>query len=106
MEVSNSKHGTRALQNLFKHITPLCDQRSLLISQGLINKEESKKDSSSNERVLQMALNIHGNHVIELCLDHLTQEEHKDAIYKTVLCNCAKIATDKHGCCVIQKILG
>ena len=48
-----------------------------------------------------MALNIHGNHVIELCLDHLTQEEHKDAIYKTVLCNCAKIATDKHGCCVI-----
>lgn len=41
-----------------------------------------------------------------MCLDHLTLEEHKENIHTTVLCNCAKIATDKHGCCVIQKILG
>lgn len=51
-------------------------------------------------------MNIHGNHVVQLCLDHLTKEEHKEIIYRTVICNCSIIATDKHGCCVIQKILG
>lgn len=43
--------------------------------------------------------------MIQLCLDHLVSDEHKDGIYRTVILNCAKIATDKHGCCVIQKIL-
>lgn len=58
-------------------------------------------EGEEGDRVLKLAMNLHGNHVIQLCLDHLTKEEHKEAIYKTVLNNCAKIATDKHGCCVI-----
>jgi hypothetical protein len=95
VEVANSKHGTRALQNLFKHITPLSDQRSELISKGIM------KGEGEEDRVLKLALNLHGNHVIQLFLDYLTQESHKQAIYSTVLSNCALIATDKHGCCVI-----
>lgn len=92
--LANNKHGTRALQNLFKHIIPLSDRLSFLIS-------ESFKTMDDSDKVLELTLNIHGNHVIQLCLDNLTQEEHKERIYRTVICNCARIATDKHGCCVI-----
>ena len=72
---------------------PLTEERSHIIS-------ESFKDD-----VIEMALNIHGNHVIQICLDQLTKEEHKQYIYQAVISNCSKIATDKHGCCVIQKLL-
>jgi hypothetical protein len=71
VEVSNSKHGTRALQNLFKIIVPLNDRRSFLLSEGL------KSDKPDEDRVLELALNIHGNHVVQLCLDHLTLDQHK-----------------------------
>ena len=83
------------MQNLYKFILPLSDSRSQIISDCL------KTEKGGEDKVLELALNIHGNHVIQLCLDNLTKEEHKDHIYRTVICNCAKIATDKHGCCVI-----
>lgn len=102
--MANSKHGTRALQNLFKQILPLSERRSELLAQSLL--PERLPSGKELDRVLELSLNLHGNHVIQLCLDHLTREEHKEHIHRTVLHHCAVIATDKHGCCVIQKILG
>jgi len=64
--------------------------------------EYSKLISESfRDKILQLALNIHGNHVIQICLDIFTQEEYKEQIYESVLNNTVKIATDKHGCCVV-----
>ena len=52
-----------------------------------------------------MTINVHGNHVIQMCLDFLCDDERKKPIYNTVIENCGLISTDKHGCCVIQKML-
>lgn len=58
LPLANNKHGTRALQNLFKQIIPLSEYRSKLISEGLKSVEVGQ------DKALSMSLNIHGNHVI------------------------------------------
>jgi len=39
------------------------------------------KGEGEEDRVLKLALNLHGNHVIQLFLDYLTVESHKQAIH-------------------------
>ena len=55
--------------------------------------------------VLEMTINVHGNHVVQMCLDFLCDDDSKQPIYDAVLGNCGLISTDKHGCCVMQKLL-
>jgi len=57
------------------------------------------------DNIYELSVNIHGNHVVQTCLDILTKDEHKDPIYETVIQNSFKIAKDRQGCCVMQKCL-
>ena len=77
MEIALNKHGTRALQNLLNLLKPFNAERSQIIS-------ESFKDN-----VMDLGLNIHGNHVVQICLENFTREEHKEPIYRAVLQNCS-----------------
>jgi len=45
---------------------------------------------------------LNGNHVIQKCLNRLTQEENQ-FIYDAAMQECVEISTHKHGCCVLQR---
>jgi hypothetical protein len=87
------QHGTRPLQKLLENLYPLTLERSQILSQAIQNS------------IYELSVNIHGNHVVQTCLEILTKEEHKEAIYQTVITNSLKIARDKQGCCVMQTCL-
>ena len=82
-------HGTRPLQKLLDNICPLSHESSLRLSKAIRNS------------IYELSVNIHGNHVVQTCLEILTVDEHKDAIYQTVIQNSLKVARDKQGCCVM-----
>ena len=87
------EHGTRPLQKLLEKIHPLTHERSAKLSRMV------------SQNIFELSVNIHGNHVVQTCLDIMTKEEHKDPIYETIIRNSLKIALDKQGCCVMQKCL-
>eukprot|EP00347_Sterkiella_histriomuscorum_P011494 403372240 len=66
---------------------------------------KTAQDYQVDKILLKLCLDIHGNHVIQICLDCFANEQFSQPIYQTVLQNCSRIATDKHGCCVVQKLL-
>jgi uncharacterized membrane-anchored protein YjiN (DUF445 family) len=55
--------------------------------------------------IFELSVNIHGNHVVQSCLDIFTREEDKEPIYQTVQKHALKLAKDKQGCCVMQSCL-
>jgi hypothetical protein len=50
--------------------------------------------------VVEMAVDLHGNHVIHICLNKLS-EYHKNFIYTEVVNDCMAVSTSKNGCCII-----
>ncbi|XP_019200087.1 PREDICTED: putative pumilio homolog 7, chloroplastic isoform X1 [Ipomoea nil] len=48
--------------------------------------------------------NINGNHVIQRCLQYLTNGDSK-FIFVAAAKYCVDIATHQHGCCVIQRCI-
>ncbi|CDW73022.1 rna-binding protein [Stylonychia lemnae] len=93
VRIALDKHGTRALQNMLNQICPFTNERSARLINGI------------RDYALELIVNIHGNHVIQICLDNIKSEELKLPIYECVLNNCSYIATNQHGCCVVQKLL-
>ncbi|AMD22260.1 HGL080Cp [Eremothecium sinecaudum] len=83
-------HGTRALQKLVEYINTEME------SEIIIN---SLRDS-----VVHLSRDLNGNHVIQKCLQKL---EPKDCqfIFDAACQECVKIATHRHGCCVLQRCL-
>jgi len=71
--IAMDPHGTRALQKLIDTICPLNDESSLRLSKAIRNS------------IYELSVNIHGNHVVQKCLEILTLDEHKDVIYQTVI---------------------
>jgi hypothetical protein len=45
---------------------------------------------------------LHGNHVVQRCLQHLTATQ-SQPIYDAVVAACVSVAVHKHGCCVLQR---
>ena len=93
VRIAMDQHGTRPLQKLLDNMYPLTIQRSHELSEAIRNN------------VYELSVNIHGNHVVQTCLDILIKDEHKEPIYQTVIKNSLKIAQDKQGCCVMQTCL-
>lgn len=89
VKIAMDQHGTRPLQKLLDNLYPLSTERSLMLSLAIRNN------------IYELSVNIHGNHVVQTCLEILTKDEHKEAIYQTVIANSLKIARDKQGCCVM-----
>jgi hypothetical protein len=93
VSIAMDQHGTRPLQKLLEKIHPLNNERSQKLCAIISN------------HIFELSVNIHGNHVVQTCLDIMIKDEHKDPIYQTVIANSLRIAKDKQGCCVMQKCL-
>lgn len=54
-----------------------------------------------------MIQDLNGNHVIQKCLNRLSDiaSEHAQFIFDAVSNNCVAVGTHRHGCCVIQRCL-
>jgi len=58
----------------------------------------------SNNNILALATNQHGNHVINICLSRFPHSE-IDFIVNAFVVNCKEISSHKHGWMVMQKCL-
>ena len=74
---------------MLEKIRPLSVEHSALISEAIKN------------RVLELSINIHGNHVIQTCLEIFVCDPHKKPIYDTIEKYAIFVSKDKQGCCVM-----
>ncbi|KAK3012334.1 hypothetical protein RJ639_011635 [Escallonia herrerae] len=86
--ICHDTHGTSAMQKFLEHLTTH-DQRSLVVAvlSGI---------------TVDLTKSTQGHHVIEHCLKFFSDESISH-ILDVVAANCLEIATDKSGCCVLQK---
>ena len=84
-----NNHGTRAVQSIIERITG---------SEALITKFISIIQVN-----LGQILDDHGNHVIQNCISSF--KWNTEPLYEVITENCLQIASNKHGCCVLQRCL-
>ncbi|SCU87472.1 LAMI_0D06194g1_1 [Lachancea mirantina] len=90
VEVSLDPHGTRALQKLVECIN--CEEEAKLIVDSLSGS------------VAELSRDLNGNHVVQKCLQKLNAND-TQFIFDAACHDCVKIATHRHGCCVLQRCL-
>ena len=56
------------------------------------------------ERVMELILDMNGNHVVQRCLATLPPA-HASFIYEAVRSETVRVSTHRHGCCVLQRCL-
>ncbi|KAG6632716.1 pumilio homolog 12 isoform X2 [Carya illinoinensis] len=90
VRISCNMHGTRAVQKVIETLkTPA--QFSMVVS-------------SLKPGIVTLIKNINGNHVAQRCLQCL-MPECTEFLFEAATANCVDLATDRHGCCVLQKCL-
>ncbi|XP_022966829.1 pumilio homolog 12-like isoform X1 [Cucurbita maxima] len=90
IRISCNMHGTRAVQKLIETLkTP--EQFSMIVS-------------LLKPGIVILMKNINGNHVAQHCLQFLVSE-YIEFLFDAATKCCAEVATDRHGCCVLQKCL-
>ncbi|PRP73515.1 hypothetical protein PROFUN_02524 [Planoprotostelium fungivorum] len=92
VSISKNMHGTRAVQKLIECLdTP---PQVLLVEKSL------------KSHVVDLIQDLNGNHVIQRCLNLLKPAENQ-FIYNSVVTgsNCVRVATHRHGCCVLQRCI-
>ncbi|XP_062025885.1 putative pumilio homolog 7, chloroplastic [Rosa rugosa] len=90
VRVSLDTHGTRVVQKLIETVEN-GKQVSLIIS-------------SLECGFLDLIKDPNGNHVVQRCLDCFSTEENR-FIFDAAARFCVEIATQRHGCCVLQKCI-
>ncbi|CAK8530294.1 unnamed protein product [Lathyrus sativus] len=90
VEISLNAHGTRVVQKLIETLK-IEQQTSLVVS-------------ALEPGSLTLIKDLHGNHVVQHCLECLSNEDNK-FIYVAAVKYCVDIATHQHGCCVLQKCI-
>lgn len=65
VKIAVDQHGTRPLQKLLTKMCPLTHERSKMLSMAIRNS------------ILELSVNIHGNHVVQACLEIFTRDEDK-----------------------------
>ncbi|MCO5612695.1 hypothetical protein L7F22_066964 [Adiantum nelumboides] len=90
VNVSLNMHGTRAVQKLIE--TLKSHQHVAIVTASL------------RTGVVTLIKDLNGNHVIQRCLQHLSNEDNK-FIFEAAARNCVEIATHRHGCCVLQRCI-
>lgn len=91
VELATNLHGTRAIQKVIEK--SVGDSELLQKVVGMLKSH-----------VAEMVTDNNGNHVLQLCLTSI-KSPHNDFIYSEVAHSCLKVATHKHGCCVLQKCI-
>lgn len=89
-EIALNLHGTRALQKLIE--SPLSNAAKTIIS------DELRRD------VVLLVQDANGNHVVQKVLIKF-EPRLTDFIYDELVQHFASVATNKHGCCVLQRAL-
>ncbi|KAK9289370.1 hypothetical protein L1049_007525 [Liquidambar formosana] len=90
VRISCNMHGTRAVQKVIETIrTP--EQFSMVVT-------------SLKPGIVNMIKDINGNHVAKRCLQCL-MPRYIEFLFEAVTGHCVELATDRHGCCVLQKCL-
>ncbi|CEP60478.1 Puf4p LALA0_S01e11826g [Lachancea lanzarotensis] len=83
-------HGTRALQKLVECIST--EEEAHLVVDSLSGS------------VVELSRDLNGNHVVQKCLQKLKPSD-SQFIFNAATEACVKIATHRHGCCVLQRCL-
>ena len=83
-------HGTRVVQKMLE-AAETDEQLDTLIG-------------ALNARVMDLILDMNGNHVVQRCLASL-KPERAAFVYEAVKAECVRVATHRHGCCVLQRCL-
>ncbi|XP_019171483.1 PREDICTED: pumilio homology domain family member 4-like [Ipomoea nil] len=90
VRISLNTHGTRVVQKLIETLKTR-QQISLVVS-------------SLEPGFLALIKDLNGNHVIQRCLQYLTNGDSK-FIFVAAAKYCVDIATHQHGCCVLQRCI-
>ncbi|KAL6940732.1 hypothetical protein ACO0QE_004645 [Hanseniaspora vineae] len=87
-KISFDPHGTRALQKLVECITTL--------------KEVEIIQESLKGHIVELSKDLNGNHVVQKLLTKLRTED-SEFIFQECCQSTMEIATQRHGCCVLQR---
>lgn len=90
ISVSLNTHGTRAVQKLVETLNS--------------SQQVSIVTASLRSGVVTLIKDLNGNHVIQRCLQHLSNNDN-EFIFEAAAYNCVEIATHRHGCCVLQRCI-
>ncbi|KAI7748193.1 hypothetical protein M8C21_023393 [Ambrosia artemisiifolia] len=90
VQISLNTHGTRVVQKLIETLKTR-QQINLVIS-------------AIEPGFLALIKDLNGNHVIQRCLQCLSNEDNK-FIFEAAAKFCVEIATHQHGCCVLQRCI-
>ncbi|EOA12657.1 hypothetical protein CARUB_v10027736mg [Capsella rubella] len=90
IRISCDMHGTRAVQKIVETVKRQ-EEISIIIS-------------ALKHDIVTLIKNVNGNHVVQRCLQYLLPHCRK-FLFEAAITHCVDLATDKHGCCVLQKCL-
>jgi pumilio RNA-binding family len=86
--ISLSQHGTRVVQKIIE-----CIERS---------NETSEFFQIFNENLMDLIMDVNGSHIVN---KYLSTNLPKECIYTRINQKFIEIATNKYGCCVLQKAI-
>merc|ERR1719498_1391813 len=89
-QIALTPHGTFSIQKL---IETIATREEMEIVQQALAKD-----------VVELVKDVHGNHVIQKVLQRFEHDD-KQFIYDAMADDCVPIATNKQGCCVLQRCL-
>ncbi|CAI9304285.1 unnamed protein product [Lactuca saligna] len=90
VQISLNTHGTRVVQKLIETLKT--------------RKQIKVVISALEPGFLALIKDLNGNHVIQRCLQCLSNEDNK-FIFEAAAKFCVDIATHQHGCCVLQRCI-
>ncbi|ESQ42766.1 hypothetical protein EUTSA_v10015278mg [Eutrema salsugineum] len=91
IKISCDMHGTRAVQKIVQTVKRQ-EEISVIIS-------------ALKYGIVTLIKNANGRHVVQLCLQYLLPHCEK-FLFEAAITHCVELATDRHGCVVLQKCLG
>ena len=122
VDISLNLHGTRAVQTLIDRLAlnVINDQKNGRIVNTLSHTTLMMVIQALNEEVVELTMDMHGNHVIQAFLMVFKASNHPadldlpgseltsqytQFIFDACMQNCVDIGKHKHGCCVMQRCL-
>ncbi|KAK9058525.1 hypothetical protein SSX86_023367 [Deinandra increscens subsp. villosa] len=90
VRISCDMHGTRAVQKVVETLKTR-EQCSMVVS-------------ALKPGIIGLMKNMNGNHVAQRFLQYL-KPEFNEFLFEAATVKCMELATDRHGCCVLQKCL-
>ncbi|KAJ0261568.1 Pumilio 12 [Hirschfeldia incana] len=91
IKISCDMHGTRVVQKMVETVKR--------------QEEIAMIMSALKHGVVILIKSVNGNHVVQRCLQYLLPHCEK-FLFEVVIAHCVDLATDQHGCCVLQKCIG